>query len=323
MVGTLADQLALQELSPGEYVSKVLPERMGNVLPIAYGGCTLGLATHAAYKTVKPAYSLYSLVGHFLGPASIKEKLHCTVYVTRDTRTFATRRVQVSQIQPDGKKRVCLELLADFQVEEPALLTYSAPTSRTYSGPGQSRPIKEMAEAAVAAGQMSADESAKFLESWKLGETFFDTRFCPEGVSGQNLIGGLKNEKTTQDHLPITEKTTGDWIRTRAPLETQGEKVAAVSFLLDQALSFMPLTHSHRWLSDSSACSTLDFALRLFVPSIDLNSWHLRERKTTAAGYSRTYTEARLWDEKGTLVASMTQQSIMRPLKNDKSKEKL
>lgn len=323
MLGSLADQLALVEVGPGEYVSKVLPERMGNLRPIAYGGCTLGLATHAAYKTVPAAYSLYSLVGHYLGPASTLEKLYCTVHETRNTRTFATRRVQVSQFQPDGKKRICLELLADFQVEEAALLTYSMPPDRTYSGPEQSHSISELTKAAVAAGKMGENASATFLKIWNLGESFFDQRFCPEGVSGQNLMGGLKHEKTTQDKLPITEKTTGDWIRTQIPLETLSEKAAAVAFMLDGALSFMPLLHSHRGLEDSAACSTLDFGLRLFVPSIDINEWHLRERRTTAGGFGRTYTEAKLWDQKGTLVASMTQQSIMRPHKEHIGKEKL
>lgn len=313
MIGTLADQIGLVEISSGEYVSQVLPERMGNLLPIAYGGCALGLATHAAYKTVPPSYSLYSLVGHFLGPASTMENLYCTVHTTRNTRTFATRRVQVSQVQPDGRKRVCLELLADFQVEEPALLTYSAPPARTYSGPEQCKPTPALVDAAVSAGKMSKEAAAAFKISYQLGEAFFDSRFCPEGVSAQNIMGAVKEEKTTQDHLPITEKTTGDWIRTRMPLETRGERMAAASFALDGALSFMPLIHSHLSLEDAGACSTLDFALRIFVPDIDMSSWHLRERMTTAASYGRNYTEGRLWDEKGTLVASMTQQSITRP----------
>ncbi|KAK9775528.1 putative Thioesterase-like superfamily-domain-containing protein [Seiridium cardinale] len=318
-----AHQLGLDEVSPGEFVSKVLPGRMGNLLPIAYGGCTLGLATHAACKTVPSEYSLYSLTGQFLGPASTKEKLSCTVHTTRNTRTFATRRVQVSQIQPDGSKRICLELLADFHVLEPALLTYSAHPTRTYSGPEQSKSIGELAAAAVAKGEMNQDTADAFLAAWKLSENFFDTRFCPEGVSGQNLIGALKHAQTTQDHLPVPEKTTGDWIRTRVPLETPCERTASVSFLLDVGLSFIPLTHSHLWFEDSRAFSTLDFALRLFVPDVDLDSWHLRERKTLAAGFGRTFTEARLWNEKGTLVATMTQQCIMRPISDGKEKQKL
>jgi acyl-CoA thioesterase II len=313
MAITLQEQIAIEEVSPGYYISKTFAERMGNVLPIAYGGCTIGIATHAAYATVPPSHTLYSLVGHFLGPASTTEKYHCAVHTTRNTKTFATRRVEVSQIQPDGKKRVCMELLADFQVEEPALFTYSAPPLQKYSGPDQSQTTNTLAEAAVAEGKMTQARADAFRRTFMLMERYFDTRHCPEGVSGQNLLGNLKANATTQDHLPITEKTSGDWVRTLAPLPTPGERAAAVAFLLDGAVSFVPLTHNHMWLDDAGACSTLDFAMRVFTPDIKTDRWHLREKTTTAAGSGRTYSEARLWDEKGIIVASMSQQCIMRP----------
>jgi acyl-CoA thioesterase II len=313
MAPTLEEQIAIEEVGPGRYVSKALPERMGNVLPIAYGGCTLGIATHAAYATVPPSHTLYSLSGHFLGPASTKEKYYCTVHSTRNTKTFATRRVEVSQIHTDGKKRVCMELMADFQVEEPALFTYSAPPLTTYSGPDQSATTKSLREGAVADGEMTEARSEQFRVAFALMDRFFDTRHCPEGVSGQNLLGNLKDRPTTQDHLPVTSRTSADWTRTLQRLPTAGERAAAVAFLLDGAVSFVPLTHGHLWLDDAGACSTLDFALRIFVPDIDLDRWHLREKTSIAAGYGRTYSEARLWDGEGTLVASMTQQCIMRP----------
>ncbi|KAI0171543.1 thioesterase-like superfamily-domain-containing protein [Pestalotiopsis sp. NC0098] len=322
MVVSLAEQLAIDEIKPGEYASRIPPERMGNVLPIAYGGCTLSIAAHAACKTVPSTHRLYSLVGQFLGPASTDEKLHCTVHSSRDTKTFATRRVQVSQVRPDGQKRICLELLADFQIEEPAMLTYSSPPVRQYSGPEKSRSFEKLALEAVSRGQLDAKVAAQVIKSFSLGDAFFDTRLCPEGVSGQNVMGANKQQQTTQDHLDITDKTSGDWSRTRAPLETRDERVAAVAFLLDGGLSFLPLGHSNMWLDDSAACSSLDFALRLFASDIDLSSWHLRERRTTAGGLGRTYTEGRLWDENGKLVASMTQQSIMRPPR-EKTKGKL
>ncbi|KAI1859317.1 hypothetical protein JX265_007254 [Neoarthrinium moseri] len=323
MAETLAEQLAVEETGPGQYVSLTTPERMGNALPIAYGGCTLGIATHAAYQTVKPAYSLYSLVGHFLGPASTNEKLKCTVHETRTTKTFATRRVQVSQLQPDGKMRACMELIADFQVEEPAMLSYTTPPSRKYSGVEGGVSLDEMKESAVSQGKVTRAAAEKFHKGFRMMDTFFDSKYCPEGIAAQNVFGGLKNEPTSQDHLPITEKSSADWIRTRVPLESRGERMGAVSFLIDGAIAFTPLAHNHMWLDDSAACSTLDFALRIFVPDIDINSWHLRERRTMAAGYGRSYSEARLWDEQGTMVASMTQQCILRPKPEAKAKAAL
>lgn len=53
--------------------------------------------------------------------------------------------------------------------------------------------------------------------------------------------------------------------------------------------------------------------MRLFVPDVDLSGWHLRERNTLAAAVGRQYSESRMWDQQGNLVASMTQQLTLRP----------
>lgn len=79
MSSILGKQLAVVQVSPGEFVSEECPGAFGNAGGIAYGGGTLGVATQASYATVSDNYSLYSLVGQFLGPASSKSKLYCTV----------------------------------------------------------------------------------------------------------------------------------------------------------------------------------------------------------------------------------------------------
>jgi acyl-CoA thioesterase len=56
---------------------------------------------------------------------------------------------------------------------------------------------------------------------------------------------------------------------------------------------------------------------------VDLNEWHLKEMKTINGAEGRTFGEAHLWDLKGNLVASMTQQSIMRPHKPKPAKAAL
>ena len=51
----------------------------------------------------------------------------------------------------------------------------------------------------------------------------------------------------------------------------------SLGFIVDGMLSFLPLTHNHLFFDDAAACSSLDFALRNFSPSIKMNDWHLRE----------------------------------------------
>lgn len=59
--------------------------------------------------------------------------------------------------------------------------------------------------------------------------------------------------------------------------------------------------------------------MRIFSSDWDLNDWNLRELKTVSGGDGRTYSEARVWNKSGKLVANMTQQSILRPKKDKAS----
>ncbi|KAM5347370.1 hypothetical protein ACJ41O_010375 [Fusarium nematophilum] len=322
MAPRIADQVAVEQLQPGEFISKALPIRMGNSLPIAYGGCTASVAVSAACATAPPTMSLYSVLGHFLGPASTDRKLHCSVTNTRDTRSFATRRVQVKQEQPDGRFRICLELLADFHIKEPSTLTYSERPSPEWPGPEECPPLKDLVKTLVKKKVVTGRQAEGFLNTIGVEDDFFEMRYCPGGVSTQNLYGSGKATVTTQDDRPLVDKTSAEWMRARGQLTSPAQNLGTLSFLMDAALSFLALSHNHMWLEDSTACSTLDFALRIFVPEVNLSGWHMKERRTTRGGHGRTFAESKLWDEQGNLVASMSQQSILR-LKKEIPQSKL
>ncbi|KAK8058925.1 hypothetical protein PG994_009373 [Apiospora phragmitis] len=330
MASTTTEQTAIEEIGPGQFRSKVNPGRMGNSKPIAYGGCTLGVATRAAYTTVSPNHRLYSLVGHYLGPASTTERLVCIVHDTRTTKSFTTRRVVVQQAQPtttggeepqQTQMRTCMELIADFHAEEPAApgKTYSAAPSHAYAGPSDQSETPVVLTSVLTAAETAA--AARSRDVFALHERFFESRPCREGVAAQNLNGMLKARPTTQDALPLADRTSAEWMRNKTSLETPADQAAALAFCLDGGLAFLPLTLDRGWLDDVDACSSLDFALRFMTPHPDFNRWHLRERKTIAGGAGRTYSEGRLWDQDGNLVAVMSQQSIMRP-KPEKTENK-
>ncbi|KAM0548417.1 hypothetical protein ACHAPJ_009903 [Fusarium lateritium] len=312
MSPTLAEQVAVDQVEKGEYVSRHLPMRMGNAMPIAYGGCTVGVAVYAACLTAPPTMSLYSVLGHFHGPASTEKKLHCSVTNIRDTRSFATRRVQVKQEQPNGKFRVCLELLADFHVKESSTLNYSEPTSSAWPRPEDCPDLETMVKDLMAKGTVTEQQGKEYIKSFGVNSNFFETRYCTDGVSAQNLSGAAKAAVTTQDDRDITDKITAEWQRGLGSLETQVENMGALAFLMDGGLSFLPLSHNHMWFDDTTACSTLDFALRIFVPEVKIGDWHVRERTTSRGGSNRTFAEGKLWDKHGNLIASNSQQSILR-----------
>ncbi|OLN87117.1 hypothetical protein CCHL11_08939 [Colletotrichum chlorophyti] len=317
MATTLQDQVAVDDLDSDRFISRVNPARMGNKANIAYGGCAISIGIQAASCTVSPKYLLYSVTGNYLGPALTDRKLKCSVRRVRDTRTFATRLVEISQDQDNGQSRSCMILLADFQVkEEASLLMYAAPPSISYSCPEKCLGMEENVQDLVQKGVVSKEQGKLYLTTFGWNNLFFETRMAPESVSSNTLFGLAKGVKTPQDDRDLTSKTTGDWFRARHPLQRPQDVFAGLGFILDAALSFIPLAHSNMYLDDAGPCSSLDFALRFFTGDVDLSKWHLREMKTITGNDGRTYSETRLWDQEGNMVAVMNQQSIMRPLKN-------
>ena len=239
----------------------------------------------------------------------------CKVTKIRDTRTFATRFVLIGQKQDDGIFRPCMSMLADFQTPEAAtMMEYSTPPSKDYPSPSSLISMPEFRAEMVKAGKIPQAAANAHGKTFALmGETF-ESRIIPDSVMHQVLFGMAKHVPTTQDDLPLYSRVTAEWLRAKdAMLKTQTENVAALAFNIDGALSFVPLVHDHLSLQDAGPCSSLDFAIRIFSNNVNLNEWHLKEMKTHHGSNGRTYSEARIWDEKHNLVATMTQMNILRP----------
>ncbi|VUC29866.1 unnamed protein product [Clonostachys rosea] len=318
----ITEQISVEPLHDGRFVSKYTPVRFGN-LRATYGGNTIGVAFNAASQTVPPGFSAYSILGHFLGPALKEQKLYCKVHDTRTTRTFATRRVEVSQEQTDGTFRTCLELIADFHVNEPSMLEFSAPPTMAWPKPRDCPDRHEYAQGMLNRGEVNEAQLAEFRKSFDEDRDYFETRICTGGMSAQNLTGIAGGLPTTQDSFTVTSRVSAEWLRAHGPFVTQAEHTAALAFIMDGALAFLALPHSHLWVDAAGPCGSLDFALRIFVPHVDMGKWNLRERIVHHSGSGRTYAEGRLFDEKGTLLASMTQQCFMRVPRGEQSGSKI
>ncbi|KAL1889064.1 hypothetical protein Sste5346_009129 [Sporothrix stenoceras] len=318
---TLAAQLDIVQTGPDTFESVVNPLRLGNAAPVAFGGSTLGVALHAAIRTVPSSLKLYSCLGHYLGPAAATEKIQCRVERTRDSKAFSTRRVQVTQLLPGSSEpRTCLDLFVDFHAVESAIFTYSMSPEHRLPAPEQCADLDTRMEDFAARGLVSAKAVPAIRQIFAPMTTYFEQRGVPDGFSTQNLIGLAPKAGTNQDALPFTSRWSADWNRLKEPPATPAEQATALAFIMDTSLSFLPLTHSNRFWDAAGLCSSLDFALRVFTPDFDLHQWHAKQSMSKAAGAGRTYSENLLWDQQGRLVASMTQQSIMRPPPEKKQK---
>jgi len=283
----------------------------------AFGGCTIAAALAAASASAPSSFILYSLLGNFLGAATADRILTCTVRSLRDTRTFATRFVEVSQLLDNGERRVCMAALADFQLPEAKdaiLYYYSEQPARTYTPADRCPTPAEQADKMLTMGAMTPQQRQAHHDTKPdMRSRSIEQRYCPEGILGQTLsnVGGTPLPHT-QDALPMPARTSADWFRSRQHLSTSAAHRAFLAFVLDGPTGWLPLLHDQRPLADFKAVASLEFALRFFKTDIDCNDWHLREIKSTAAGEGRTFFEGKVWDERGRLVASMTQQDIAR-----------
>lgn len=309
---TFAECLAFKSLGENKWATLHPPQRMGNAANIAYGGFALAVAAQASCLTVPEGYYLYSLVGNFLGPALTDRPLLSSTRLVRKTRTFCTVQVEVTQQLDSGEERSVLVALGDFMAQEKGVvLEFSAPPRRKYSPPSSLGGMKEIARKLVEEGKIAQKTVDAFATSFAVMSQLFETRPCPEGIFGQNMNGVAKGVPTTQDGLHVTKKSTAEWARCCSALPP-ALQMTALAFYMDGALSFAPLSFSHMYLEDSAACSSLDFALRVFTKDVDISQWCLKEIITHAGAEGRTYSEGRLWDQEGRMVACMTQQSILR-----------
>ena len=313
---TLVESVSLHRISSTVFETNYKPERMGNTAMIAYGGCALGAAVSTAQQDLPDGFHLYSMTGNFTGPALIDRHLRCELKELRRTRTFVTRQVFVSQRQDDGKYRLCLIALADFHAAEAAtVLEFSKPPSMHYTPPEQIPSEGERdADTAVEQSQTQNPEGG-----FGLIRRYIDGRIPKESVNAYHFSADTKTLSTPQEHLSLTSKTSASWMKAKHELKNASESALVLSWVQDAALSFVPLVHNHLWLDDVATCSTLDFALRIFVNDLDMNDLNLRESRCITGGAGRSYSEAQMWDRRGRMVSSMTQQSILRPKRDQKA----
>lgn len=214
---------------------------------------------------------------------------------------------------------MCADIFVEFHVLEDAMMSYSASPTRNYGSDPEDGDSSvsgaELVAEALAKGQDTQLVVGGYVSMLDAQVRICETRLCRNGLPGNPLTSG-----TSQDHLSITEKASAEWIRSHHPLEGEAENTAALVSIMDSGLTPLPLILESKNLFEPSACSTLDFALRIMLPGIQINNWHLRERKTVAAAVGRTYSESRVWDGGGNLVVTASQSNILRPRKEKKAK---
>ena len=250
-----------------------------------YGGQVLGQALSAAAQTVPAERPVHSLHAYFLRAGDVNQHIDYEVDRIRDGGSFTTRRVVAIQ---SGKP--IFHLGASFQAEEEGFSHQdSAPEAPDPEGlPSEQERLAR-----------SAFALPKLLRERANNPSPFQIK----------IIGPEEHPLTPTKRTP--ERMV--WLRTSGAL---GDDPALHRFLLAYASDYAFLTtallpHGVTWLTRGMQVASLDHAM-WFHHRFRVDEWLLHVIDSPVASGARGLVRGRIFDAAGRLVASTTQEGLIR-----------
>lgn len=286
-MSTVADQLL--ELLDIEQLEVDLFRGMGNggeTTTRIFGGHVIAQALMAAYRTV-PDRLCHSLHAYFIRPGDPEIPVIYQVDRARDGGSFTTRRVVAIQ---HGKQ--IFNLSASFHIDEEG---WNYQHKMPDVGAPEDWPNRdELREAHV--DKVPEKFHADFLRARpiELREVAPRDFFTPEKTSDEN-------------HL---------WFRMEAA-KGQGPQMqhCLLAYASDMNLLGSSLRpHGLTWFQGNVMSASLDHAMWFHGP-IQFNDWHLYNLDAPWTGKARGFNRGSIYSADGTLVASVAQEGLVRPLK--------
>ncbi len=247
-----------------------------------YGGLVVSQSLLAAYATIEGRVC-HSLHSYFLRPGDPSRAVEYAVERTRDGASFAVRRVTASQ----GGKRI-FDLTCSFQTPE-AGLEHQVPM------PGAPAPedLPEEARRWLELGDLVPESARRFAAS----EQRIDARWVEAPTF------------TTAKGAPAKAV----WMRAKAPIGGgEAQQQATLAYASDMTFVETAMRpHGLNYFSPGLQAASLDHALWFHHP-IDFNQWHLFVQDSPVSSGGRGLARGYLFSRDGRLVASATQEGLMR-----------
>ncbi len=283
MSRVLEDLLALLELEPiEENLFRGRSQDLG--YRQLFGGQVLGQALSAASKTVPPERQVHSLHGYFLRPGDASMPVVYTVDRVRDGGSFTTRRVVAIQ-----KGQPIFTTMASFQGEEPGD-THQAPMPQVPGPEGLASSIELL--------RRYADRIPERVRDKFLGDKPIEMRpvaprdpFAPQPMEPIEYVWFKANGELPED--PQVHR-----------------------YLLAYASDFNLITtamlpHGRSVMQPDLQIASLDHAL-WFHGGLQVNDWLLYAMESPWAGSARGLAHGRIFTRDGRLVASVSQEGLIR-----------
>jgi acyl-CoA thioesterase II len=284
----LDELLALLDLEaddPTHLAPKFAGHNLKNGWGRVYGGQVLAQAIMAASRTVEADRPMHSMHAYFLLAGDTQQRIDYEVERLRDGSSFATRRVTALQAgQP------IFAMMASFQRFEAGFM-HTAPMP-------QVPPPEDIATLAAVLSR-------------------------PEAKIPDNMRGYYAKPGPIEVRLVETERYFGGgaqpprqhvWLKTVAPIESKAAALhtALLAYASDFALVDTALIpHSRIMFDPRLQLASLDHALWVHRP-FRADQWLLYALDSPVANGGRGFSRGQFFDASGALVASVTQEGLMR-----------
>ncbi|HYI01742.1 acyl-CoA thioesterase II [Hyalangium sp.] len=283
MSRVLEDLLALLELEPiEENLFRGRSQDLG--FRRLFGGQVLGQALSAASKTVVSDRHVHSLHSYFLRTGDVSLPVVYTVDRVRDGGSFTTRRVVAVQ-----KGQPIFTMMASFQGEEPGV-SHQAPMPQVPGPEGLPTDIDLL--------RRHADRMPERVREKFLGDKPIEMR----PVAPRDLFAPS----------PI-EPTKYVWFRANGelPEDPQVHRYVLAYASDFNLISTGLLPHGLSVMQPDLQIASLDHAL-WFHGSLRMNDWLLYAMESPWAGNARALAHGRIFTRDGRLVASVSQEGLVR-----------
>ena len=276
----LVDLLTIEELDTDLYRGSRQPGGVGRV----FGGQVIAQALQAAQRSTEEPKTAHSLHAYFMRPGS--EDFPIIFRVVRDFegRSFATRRVIAMQ---QGKP--ILNMAASFQTPEDGLHHQDA------------MPAVPGPETLKSDAELRHEMADEIPEKWRRHML----RARPIEIRPVHPRSWFRPEPR--------EPTQYSWFRLVSPIDDDAAMHRAIlAYASDMSLlgtSMLP--HGVNWMTHKVQTASLDHALWFHEP-FRADEWLLYACDSPWAGHARGFNRGRIFTQDGRLVASATQEGLIR-----------
>lgn len=246
-----------------------------------FGGQVLAQCVVAASRTVDAELSVHSMHGYFLRPGNPDKPISFTVDRIHDGRSFAARRTQA--FQDDAP---IFSMIASFQREEEGLEHFVP-----------------MPEGIAMPEELPAIEDVMSFEHPLTRRLISD-----RPVEVRHVTAPIYLQPD-----PVHTSSQALWIRLRRPIGDDPTLHAAVLAYITDISIQEPILRAHglAWSNPRLKLASLDTALWWHRPG-RVDDWLLYVQESPSAGGGRGLATGRLYSRDGTLLATVSQEVVVR-----------